>query len=1105
MKQKMNIAPMSRTALWLSYLLLIGFSAAQAQTSAFTYQGRFTDTTVSQPTNGTYNMQFALFDAATDGNQVGATLTNATVQVTNGIFTVSLDFGASSFAGAARFLEVRVFSTTTSAYVVLTPRQPITSTPYAIRSLTTATADNALAVGGTVAANIIKEGDARLSDSRTPIAGSTNYIQNQNAAAQPSANFHIEGIGTANIFNVQTGFNFGGQRFLSGAGTNNIFAGRGAGSANTTGADNSFFGFNAGLNNSTGGSNSFFGRNSGGLTTSGSYNTFIGNDAGLGNDNSNYNTAVGYSAAFSATGLTHATVIGADAIASDSNSVVLGRSADTVRVPGKLKVIGEISSATIDAPGTDNIFVGNQSGGLNTTGTKNSYLGATSGLGNMTGSYNSAVGFNAAFLANNLNYATAIGAYATVSTSNTIVLGRSNGSDAVQIPGNLSVAGTFTGNINGASFTNLNASNITSGTLDSARLGIVPIANGGTGSTTQNFVDLTTAQTIAGNKTFSNTLTGNSINATTLSGNIVNTATQYNIGGDRVFGVSGTQFNTFLGLRTGLLITSGTQDVFVGETAGLSNTTGSRNSFVGVEAGHFNDTGTNNSFFGYRAGYNNSLGSYNTLIGAEAEVTTGDLTYATAIGAGAIVSANSTIVLGRAADAVQIPGNLSVAGTITGNINGASLTNLNASNITSGTLADARLSSNVATLSGTQTFTGAKTFSGGINGNGSGLTNLTAANLTGIVPIANGGTGSATQNFVDLTTTQTVGGAKTFTGGISGSGSGLTNLNASNITSGTLANARLGIIPIANGGTGSATQNFVDLTTAQTIAGNKTFSATISGDVINATTISGNVINSATQYNIGGARVFSISGAGNTFVGFSGTANTAGQFNAFLGSRAGNSNVTGSNNSFFGADAGFLTTGGDNAFFGTQAGKTNTTGSFNTIIGRDADVSTGNLSFATAIGAGSVVSTSNTIVLGRNAGLDAVVIYGLGIGGSTQLCRNASNVISACSSSLRYKTNIAPFNSGLNVVNRLQPITFDWKTGGLRDLGLGAEDVAAIEPLLVTYNKDGQVEGVKYDRIGVVLVNAVKEQQAQIVRQQQQLDALKKIVCLDHPGAEVCK
>lgn len=82
----------------------------------------------------------------------------------------------------------------------------------------------------------------------------------------------------------------------------------------------------------------------------------------------------------------------------------------------------------------------------------------------------------------------------------------------------------------------------------------------------------------------------------------------------------------------------------------------------------------------------------------------------------------------------------------------------------------------------------------------------------------------------------------------------------------------------------------------------------------------------------------------------------------------------------------------------------------------------------------------------------------------------------------------------------------------MHDLGLGAEDVAAIEPLLVTYNKDGQVEGVKYDRIGVVLVNAVKEQQGHIeslqknnTQLQTQVNELKSVVCSIKPDVEICK
>jgi len=61
----------------------------------------------------------------------------------------------------------------------------------------------------------------------------------------------------------------------------------------------------------------------------------------------------------------------------------------------------------------------------------------------------------------------------------------------------------------------------------------------------------------------------------------------------------------------------------------------------------------------------------------------------------------------------------------------------------------------------------------------------------------------------------------------------------------------------------------------------------------------------------------------------------------------------------------------------------------------------------------------------------------------------------------------------------------------MRDLGLGAEDVEKVEPLLVTYNEKGQVEGVKYDRVAVVLLNAVNEQQAQIEKQQTENESLK--------------
>jgi len=109
-----------------------------------------------------------------------------------------------------------------------------------------------------------------------------------------------------------------------------------------------------------------------------------------------------------------------------------------------------------------------------------------------------------------------------------------------------------------------------------------------------------------------------------------------------------------------------------------------------------------------------------------------------------------------------------------------------------------------------------------------------------------------------------------------------------------------------------------------------------------------------------------------------------------------------------------------------------------------------------------------------------VTVGTLGAAGSTTLCRNASNQIAACSSSLRYKSNVADLDHGLDTVAHLRPVAFDWKGTGESDLGFVAEEVDQATPLLATRNAEGQIEGVKYDRISAVLVKAVQEQQEQI-------------------------
>ena len=68
--------------------------------SGFTYQGQLQDG--NSPANGSYDLQFMLYDAATDGVQVGATVTAEDVPVSKGLFVVKLDFGAGAFGGGGR-------------------------------------------------------------------------------------------------------------------------------------------------------------------------------------------------------------------------------------------------------------------------------------------------------------------------------------------------------------------------------------------------------------------------------------------------------------------------------------------------------------------------------------------------------------------------------------------------------------------------------------------------------------------------------------------------------------------------------------------------------------------------------------------------------------------------------------------------------------------------------------------------------------------------------------------------------------------------------------------------------------------------------------------
>ncbi len=115
---------------------MAGLGRLYGQGSGFTYQGHLNDGGAAA--NGTYDLRFALFDAANGGNQVGLSLTNSGLAVITGSFGVSLDFGANAFTGGARWLELGARTNGEVAFLTLSPRQPITPTPYALYALTPA-------------------------------------------------------------------------------------------------------------------------------------------------------------------------------------------------------------------------------------------------------------------------------------------------------------------------------------------------------------------------------------------------------------------------------------------------------------------------------------------------------------------------------------------------------------------------------------------------------------------------------------------------------------------------------------------------------------------------------------------------------------------------------------------------------------------------------------------------------------------------------------------------------------------------------------------------------------------------------------------------------
>jgi len=251
-----------------------------------------------------------------------------------------------------------------------------------------------------------------------------------------------------------------------------------------------------------------------------------------------------------------------------------------------------------------------------------------------------------------------------------------------------------------------------------------------------------------------------------------------------------------------------------------------------------------------------------------------------------------------------------------------------------------------------------------------------------------------------------------------------------------------------------------------------------------------------------------------------GAGNTAlGAYSLFSTTNAGFNTAVGAGALLF--NSGDPTSSGaasQNTAFGAVALLSNTQGSRNTAIGFNAlpNDQTGNDNIIIGAGAGQNLTTgSGNIYIGASLG-GAVDENGITriknvyeSGASERAVYiNSSHKLGTLSSSRRYKDEIRSMAKASDGLLSLRPVTFRYKKeidpARRLSFGLVAEEVAQVDPDLVTRDRDGKPETVRYEAVNAMLLNEflkehqkseeqqckLQEQEGMIARQQKQIDAL---------------
>ncbi len=360
-------------------------STALAQGTAFSYQGQLQNN--GSPASGTYNLTFSLFTNSTSGTAVAGPVTNNAVAITNGLFTVLINFGSDPFTGQTNWLQIGVASNGVSGFTTLSPRQQLTPAPYAIF------ANTASNLSGTIQAG-------QLSGT-VPLAQLPGVVVTNDEPSVTLSNVTLSGTLT---LPSPAAIDSGGSSLVRSDDNNNFYAGPGAGAPTNSGSANTAIGYQTLGDNTMGADNTALGYEALNFNTNGTENTASGeralyeNTSGTGNSaygrhtlednvNGSENTAVGDEALGNTVNDSQLVAIGYEALENDNAT-------NSISTSGENTAVG-YQALQADTVGSLNTSIGYQALASNTNGEGNTANGNIALFANTSGSFNTAIGFSA--------------------------------------------------------------------------------------------------------------------------------------------------------------------------------------------------------------------------------------------------------------------------------------------------------------------------------------------------------------------------------------------------------------------------------------------------------------------------------------------------------------------------------------------------------------------------------------------------------------------------------------------------------------------------------------------------------------------------------------